>query len=123
MASGIQTNDFTMIRVRKNGPRHDGSPPKNTYTVDVEVAFGVFPVQFRQSGRPHPSMPLNIHPSPKAIVKAAAALVADLEERGLIGNPGAVLELNAPSSGADTRTRATIERLREITGVRAKQGS
>jgi hypothetical protein len=100
---------FTIIRVRTNGPRQDGSETKNKYSIDVEVVWGIFPVTMRHNRRFHLSQPLTLHPAHKAILKQATDLVGDLENQGLIGQEEgpAVLEIQAPTEGADERTKAT----------------
>lgn len=105
---------FAIIRVRTNGPRPDGSGGRNKYSVDVEVQWGIFPVQIRgSSGATHLSMPLRAHPAHKSIMKDVTRLVKDLEAQGRIGQSqgAAVVEIAAPSADADERTRATVAKL------------
>ena len=107
---------FQILRVRTNGPRQDGTAPKNKYAVDVETELGVFPVTVRAGGKAKLSLPLKIHTLVKAIAKDVASAVADLAARGLIGGDvgSSVYEIHPESPRARERTETTKQSIRDL---------
>jgi hypothetical protein len=111
---------FTLLCVRTN----PSPESKNKFSVDVETVLGILPAVIRRkSNKVHLATPLSGHPARKAIEKAVAVLVADLEGQRKIGEGAPPLfRLCDPSPDAVRRTEATEEALRQYYAAKAQPG-